>query len=48
MVDDVRTTGGTALAAAAALRTAGARRVLVATFAVAGQDARDSTSGHRG
>jgi predicted amidophosphoribosyltransferase len=48
LVDDVRTTGGTALAAAAALRTAGARRVLVATFAVAGQDARDSTSGHRG
>lgn len=40
LIDDVRTTGATALAAAAALRSAGARRVLVATFAVAGDDAR--------
>lgn len=33
LVDDVRTSGATALAAAGALRRAGARRVLVATFA---------------
>jgi predicted amidophosphoribosyltransferase len=33
LVDDIRTTGATALAAATALRRAGARRVLVATFA---------------
>jgi predicted amidophosphoribosyltransferase len=39
LIDDVRTTGATALAAATALRAAGARRVLVATFAVAGQEA---------
>lgn len=37
LVDDVRTTGGTALAAAAALHAAGAVRVLVVTLAVAGQ-----------
>jgi predicted amidophosphoribosyltransferase len=35
LVDDVRTTGTTAAAAAATLRGAGARRVLVATLAVA-------------
>lgn len=37
LVDDVRTTGSTALAAATALRGAGAERVLVVTLAVAGQ-----------
>ncbi|MGH8906214.1 MAG: ComF family protein [Egibacteraceae bacterium] len=36
LVDDVRTTGATATAAATALREAGARRVLVATLAAAG------------
>lgn len=36
LLDDVRTTGATATAAALALRAAGARRVVVATFAVAG------------
>lgn len=34
LVDDVRTTGSTAVAAAEALQAAGARRVLVATFSV--------------
>ena len=38
--DDIRTTGGTALAIAEALHTAGARRILVLTFAVSGRDAR--------
>jgi predicted amidophosphoribosyltransferase len=41
LVDDVRTTGATALAAACALQAGGARRILVATLAVAGEDARD-------
>lgn len=40
LVDDVRTTGATALAAAQALLEAGAQRVLVATLAVGGDDAR--------
>lgn len=40
LVDDVRTTGGTAVAAGLALRAAGARRVLVVTLAVGGDDAR--------
>jgi predicted amidophosphoribosyltransferase len=39
LVDDVRTTGTTALAAATILRSAGAHRVLVATLAVAGGQA---------
>lgn len=39
LVDDVRTTGATALAAAAALADAGACRVLVVTLALGGQDA---------
>lgn len=40
LIDDVRTTGATALAAATALREAGAAQVVVATFAVAGDQAR--------
>ena len=44
LVDDVRTTGATALAAAAALERAGARRVLLATLALGGQDARSPLS----
>lgn len=40
LVDDVRTTGGTALAAAHALLDGGASRVLVVTLAVGGDDAR--------
>ena len=40
LIDDVRTTGGTALAAADALLAGGARRVLVVTLAVGGDDAR--------
>jgi predicted amidophosphoribosyltransferase len=49
LVDDVRTTGATAMAAAATLLGAGARRVLVATFAVAGGQAQWSkrTTDHR-
>jgi len=39
LVDDVRTTGATALAAAQALHDAGADKVLLVTLAVAGQDA---------
>ena len=46
LVDDVRTTGATALAAAHALLGAGARRVLVATLAVGGDDARRSDQRH--
>lgn len=44
LVDDVRTTGGTAVAAGLALRAAGARRVLVVTLAVGGDDARAAVS----
>ena len=40
LIDDVRTTGATALAAASALLQAGADRVLVATLAVGGDTAR--------
>ena len=40
LVDDVRTTGATATAAATALLSGGAQRVLVATLAVGGDDAR--------
>lgn len=43
LVDDVRTTGATATAAALALRAAGAHRVVVVTFAVGGDAARDAT-----
>jgi predicted amidophosphoribosyltransferase len=43
LIDDVRTTGATATAAALALRAAGARRVVVATFAVSGDSAREAT-----
>lgn len=41
-VDDVRTTGATARAAAAALLDGGARRIIIATFAVGGTEARRS------
>lgn len=47
LIDDVRTTGATATAAAGALRHAGARRVLVATLAVGGHDARAATADRR-
>lgn len=43
LVDDVRTTGGTAVAAGLALHAAGAHRVLVVTLAVGGDDARATT-----
>lgn len=44
LVDDVRTTGATARAAARALCDAGARRVLVVTLAVGGDAARGTSS----
>ncbi|MPZ87866.1 MAG: ComF family protein [Nitriliruptorales bacterium] len=44
LIDDVRTTGATATAAALALRAGGARRVLVATFAVGGDAARETAA----
>lgn len=43
LVDDIRTTGATATAAALALREAGAERVLVATLALAGDAALGAT-----
>lgn len=45
LVDDVRTTGATALAAAGALQRGGARRVLLVTLAVGGDDARRAAGG---
>lgn len=48
LIDDVRTTGATAVTAAMTLREAGARRVLVATLAVGGDQARDATTARAG
>lgn len=45
LIDDVRTTGATALAAAQALVDGGAGQVLVATLAVGGDDARRTPDG---
>lgn len=48
LVDDIRTTGATASAAADALRGAGADRVLVATLALGGDAARRATASPAG